>query len=78
MSDSPINLNQKIDEVPADNGLIHRIKNIDEMKWWPMAGYSVAMKSDHCFTLETPTHLPMQTRIDAHLAAIEEALIGCP
>ena len=74
----PINLNQKIDEVPADNGLIHRIKNIDEMKWWPMAGYSVAMKSDHCFTLETPTHLPMQTRIDAHLAAIEEALIGCP
>jgi len=74
----PINLNKKIDDIPAEKGLIHRIKNIDEMVWWPMAGYSLAMKSDHCFTLETPTHLPMNIRVNAHLAAMERALIECP
>ena len=71
----PINLNQKIDDMPAEKGLIHRIKNIDEMEWWPMAGYSLAMKSGHCFTLETPTQLSMHTRVNAHLAAVEKALI---
>ena len=74
----PINLNEKIDNVPAEKGLIHRIKNIDKMEWWPMAGYSLAMKSDYCFTLETPTHLPMHTRVNAHLTAMEKALIEYP
>ena len=74
----PINLNQKIDGMPAEKGLIHRIKNIDEMEWWPMAGYSLAMRSDHCFTLETPTQLSMPTRVNAHLAAVEKALIEYP
>ena len=74
----PINLNKKIDDIPAEKGLIHRIKNIDKMEWWPMAGYSLAMKSEHCFTLETPTQLSMPTRVNAHLAAVEKALIEYP
>ena len=74
----PINLNEKIDDMPAEKGLIHRNKNIDEMDWWPMASYSLAMKSDHCFTLETPTHLPMHARVNTHLSAMETALIEYP
>ena len=74
----PINLNEKIDGMPAEKGLIHRIKNIDDMEWWPMASYSLAMKSGHCFTLETPTRYPMKTRVNAHLTAIERALIEYP
>ena len=74
----PINLNEKIDNIPAEKGLIHRIKNIDEVGWWPMAGYSLAMNSEHCFTLETPTQLPMHIRVKAHLTAIDRALIECP
>ena len=71
----PLNLNSYIDNTPAERGLIHRFKNIHEMDWWPMAGYSLAMKSNHCFTLETPTNLPMVTRVNAHLNAINTALI---
>ena len=73
-----INLSEKIDGIPAEKGLIHRIKNIDEMEWWPMVGYSLAMNSEHCFTLETPTQLPMHTRVQAHLNAIDKALAECP
>ena len=74
----PINLNGIIDNMIAEKGVIHRIKNIDEMEWWPMASYSWAMNSGHCFTLETPTQLPLSTRVNAHLAALDKALINCP
>ena len=70
----PINLNTEIDGIQAEKGLIHRIKNIKEMDWWPMAGYALFMNSNHCFTLETPTHLTMGVRVKAHLAAIDCAL----
>ena len=74
----PINLNKKIDGNPAKDGVIHRIKDINEMEWWPMAGYSLAMKSEHCFTLETPTNLSMHTRVKAHIKAIDKALNEYP
>jgi len=71
----PINLNKSIDSMPAENGIIHKIKNIEDMEWWPMASYSLAMKSGHCLTLETPTQLAMTTRVNAHLLALDQALI---
>lgn len=74
----PINLNEKIDDIPAEKGVIYRLKNPDEMEWWPMAIYSLAKNTGHCFTLETPTQLPMPTRIDAHLTALNKALNECP
>ena len=73
----PINSNKKIDNMPAENGIIDRIKDINKMEWWPMAGYSLHMKSNHCLTLETPTRLPMITRVNAHLAALECVLKYC-
>ena len=70
----PINSNKIIDDLKSENGLIHKTKEINEMEWWPMAGYSLAMKTDHCFTLETPTKLPIQIRTKAHLSALKNAL----
>ena len=74
----PINLNERIDEMRAEKGIIRRIKNINEMKWWPMAAYSLAMKSGHCFTLESPTKLHLTKRVNAHLNALDKALINYP
>jgi len=73
----PINFDEIIESMPAEKGVIHRIKDIEEMEWWPMAGYSLAMKSGHCLTLETPTQLAMSTRVSAHLVALNQALMHC-
>jgi len=73
-----INLDETIENMPADKGVIHRIKNINQMEWWPMASYSLSMKTGHCLTLETPTKLAMDTRVHAHLVAMDNALTCCP
>ena len=73
----PINLDDTIDNMPSENGVIHKIKDIEEMEWWPMACYSLAMKTGHCLTLETPTKLSMSVRVKAHLQAIDQALNYC-
>jgi len=73
----PINLDHTIDNMPSENGVIHKIKNIEEMEWWPMASYSLAMKTGHCLTFETPTNMPMSVRVKAHLQAIDQALNHC-
>ena len=70
-----INSDKTIENMPAEKGIIHRIKDINQMEWWPMAGYSLSMKTVHCLTLETPTMLPMGTRVQAHLLAIDQALM---
>ncbi len=73
-----VNLNNEIDDIKADAGVIHRLKNANEMEWWPMAIYSLSMNTGHSFTLETPTNLPLTKRIEAHLSAIETVLNECP
>ncbi|MCH8157454.1 MAG: M14 family metallocarboxypeptidase, partial [Nitrospinae bacterium] len=72
----PINMDAEIEGTPSDGGVIHRLKDPEEMEWWPMALYALANGSTHCLTLETATHFPMQTRIDAHMTALETALNG--
>ena len=74
----PINLDESIENMPADKGVIHRIKDINQMEWWPMASYSLSMKTDHCLTLEAPTKLAMATRVRAHLVALDHALMCYP
>jgi murein peptide amidase A len=70
-----INSDKTIENMPAEKGIIHRIKDINQMEWWPMAGYSLSMKAVHCLTLETPTMQLMGTRVQAHLLAIDQALM---
>ena len=71
----PINSDALIDDMPAEKGVIHRIKDIKQMDWWPMAGYSLSMKTGHCFTLETPSKMAIATRVKAHLIALELVLM---
>jgi len=73
-----INSDEIIENMPADKGVIHRIKDINQMEWWPMTGYSLLMKTGHCLTLETPTKLAMATRVRAHLVALDQALLCTP
>jgi len=40
-----------------------------------MAGYSLSMKTGHCFTLETPSKMAIATRVKAHLIALEQVLM---
>jgi murein peptide amidase A len=70
----PINRNSEIEEIPAEDGLIMRLKEPDEMPWWPMALYSYHIGCQRSFTLETTPKLPMNVRVKAHLKAIEIAL----
>jgi murein peptide amidase A len=70
----PINRSSEIEEIPADNGLIIKLKEPDEMLWWPMALYSYDIGCQRSFTLETTPKLPMDIRVKAHLKAIETAL----
>ena len=70
----PLNLAEKIEEVPADRGLLSRLSDPDEMEWWPMALYAYTRGCSHVFTLETSPALPMDVRIKAHLLAIQTAL----
>ncbi|QPJ63336.1 MAG: M14 family metallocarboxypeptidase [Candidatus Nitronauta litoralis] len=70
----PINLEEEIEELPAENGLLAHLSNPDEMEWWPMAIYAFSKGCKKVFTLETATKLPMDMRVRAHLKAIEVAL----
>jgi predicted deacylase len=73
-----INSDETIENMSAEKGVIHRIKDINQMKYWPMAGYALSMNSGHCLTLETPTNLAMATRVHAHLVALDHALMCYP
>jgi protein MpaA len=70
----PINLDSEIDGIPANGGVIERVGIDEEMDWWPMAFYSMSKGTRDCLTLETGTQYSMQTRVEAHLTAIEGAL----
>ena len=73
-STHPLNLEEEIEELPADKGLISRLSEPTEMEWWPMALYAFTRGCRHVFTLETSPALSMAVRVKAHLLAIQTAL----
>ncbi|MBI3610130.1 MAG: M14 family metallocarboxypeptidase [Nitrospirae bacterium] len=77
----PVNRNQEIEGLPAEEGLIHRqpghidLRKIMEQRAdWPQAFYHYANGSRHCFTTETPIHLTRDERAEIHLTALDVAL----
>lgn len=70
----PINNDSEIEGVPADRGLLARLSDPEKMEWWPMALYAAAKGSKTCFTIETSTFFPFETRIACHRTAIKTAL----
>ena len=74
---APINNRAEIEGLPADNGVIHKLSEPHQMDWWPMAVYSWSRGTKLCLTLESPPHLPMATRVQAHLVAIDATINLC-
>ncbi len=77
----PINRNEEIEGMPAEDGLIHREnaddnfrKMIEQRPDWPQAFYHYANGSRRCYTTETPVHLTREERAEIHLTALEAAL----
>ena len=69
-----INLDEEIEEMPAERGLLARLSGPEEMEWWPMAIYAYARGCQKAFTLETAARFPIETRVRAHLKALAIAL----
>lgn len=70
----PINLNNEIDGSKAHKGIIEKDIDISNMDWWPMAFYGLSKGARKVLTLETATQFDLETRIQAHLTAIQTAL----
>lgn len=77
----PINLNEEIEGMGADNGVISPNGGEDEFKEmiqkrrrWPQALYQFNKGTRHCITCETPVHLKMEKRINMHMLALEYIL----
>lgn len=73
----PINAEAEIDGRPASGGVIPRSLRSHPAPWWSMALYALSRGTPCCLTLEAPGRVPMETRVRAHLAAIEAALDHC-
>ncbi len=78
---SPVNDADEIEGLPARGGLISRASMplpIDHVMRdrtdWPQAFYHYQNGTGHCFTTETPIHLPLADRVQVHLTALETAL----
>ena len=77
----PVNLNDVIEGLSADRGLIHRRNSeeafrrlIEDRENWPQAFYHFTNGSRHSITTETPVFLSREERIEIHLMALEVAL----
>ncbi|MBI3597081.1 MAG: M14 family metallocarboxypeptidase [Nitrospirae bacterium] len=77
----PINRNEEIEGLPAEEGLIHREnsdedfrKMLEQRPDWPQAFYHYANGSRRCYTTETPVHLTREERAEIHLLALDTAL----
>lgn len=66
----PIDLSENIEGRPAQGGIIRPILNPLERPDWPEALYLISHKSRQGYTLEAPSDFPLQTRINALVAAV--------
>ena len=70
----PINLNDEIDGLPAQGGIMIPEDDYRSIDWWPMALYAISLGTRRCLTLETATSFSMDIRVEAHSIAIDTAL----
>ena len=73
----PLNMNTRIEKERAENGVIHPDLNAEKRR--KGNGIPIALfkggYTDHLITSETPTCRPIETRVRAHLTALE-TMIG--
>ena len=70
----PINDDSEIDGHISKAGIVTTVEDYKTMDWWPMTLFSISKNSRRCFTLESPTALPLEKRVAAHISAVEMAL----
>lgn len=73
----PIEIATTIDERPIDEpGIIRPVSDPLLRQDWPETIYLINHHTSLGYTLETPSALPMQKRVDAHKLAVDAAIKG--
>jgi hypothetical protein len=70
----PIDRNPMIGGWPAENGIIRPEQDPFSRPQWPEALYLITNKTRLSYTLESPSSLPLQTRIAALTTAVRAVL----
>jgi len=70
----PVDLSETIEGRAAQGGIIHPKINPAERPDWPEALYLISHKSRQGYTLEAPSDFPLQTRVNALVAAVNAVL----
>lgn len=69
-----IDRSSEIDGWPAENGVIQPDKDPFDRPQWPEALYLITNKTRLSYTLESPSSLPLQTRVAAQVKAVRAVL----
>ena len=72
----PIDLAEVIEGRPARGGIIHPSHDPDSRPQWPEAFWLLQHKTRLSYTLEAPSDFPLETRVNALVAAVNAALAG--
>ncbi len=70
----PLDLSATIEGRPAQGGIIRPNISAQERPDWPEALYHITHKSRQGYTLEAPSDFPLETRVNALVAAVQAAL----
>jgi len=70
----PVDLSDVIEDRAAHGGIIRPILLPQERPDWPEALYHITHKSRQGYTLEAPSDFPLQTRVNALVAAVNAAV----
>ena len=70
----PIDHSERIDDRPASGGILKPVVSPEARSLWPEAFYIVLKKTRLSYTLESPSDLPMATRVNALCTAVQTLL----
>jgi hypothetical protein len=70
----PVDLSETIEGRPAQGGIIRPNLSPHERLDWPEALYHITHKSRQGYTLEAPSDFPLETRVNALVAAVNAAV----
>jgi len=70
----PIDLSPLIEGREARGGIIRPVLNPEEREKWPESIYLQVNHTRLSYTIETPSSLPLETRVTTHRAALRAAI----
>ena len=63
-----------IEGYPCENGVLHPTLALDIRPQWPESCYLLAHHCSLVYTFESPSKAPLDSRVEAHVAAVEAAI----